>query len=279
MDAAMTPATEPARRDVPATPHPSSACEIPALVRVISLAGHRARRDRFARAAEDAPLLWSFFDAHEASSLAVSPGRSRLSPHYGRSLTASEIGCFSSHVAVWRAFLGSAARLLFVFEDDTVVDWDYVGFLSRVDFAGMGLDYVRLFNKTPVKQVPFVSPFLSKYHHLTWNLQRPLGTQAYLLTRKGAEILVRHCAVIRRPIDQEMDRAWSHGLPSLTLHPSPVFERFAESTIGETRFAIPDAHRMASVAFLVEGLRKRLFNAQPSRARHRRRISLDQAHV
>ncbi len=56
------------------------------------------------------------------------------------------------------------------------------------------------------------------------------------MTREGAELFVRHCRTVRRPLDDELDRSWEHGVPCLGLYPFPLIEQAAASTIEPARF-------------------------------------------
>jgi len=67
-------------------------------------------------------------------------------------------------------------------------------------------------------------------------LDRPLGTQGYVMTREGARHFVRHCREVRRPLDDELDRSWEHGVACLGIFPFPVIEQSTASTIGPARF-------------------------------------------
>src|SRR3546814_17773491 len=62
------------------------------------------------------------------------------------------------------------------------------------------------------------------------------GTQGYAITLEGARRLAEHCRTVRRPIDDEMDRSWAHGLPNLALYPAPILEAAVVSDIGNSRF-------------------------------------------
>lgn len=42
--------------------------------------------------------------------------------------------------------------------------------------------------------------------------------------------------VRRRPIDDQLDRHWDHGLPNYSVFPFPIVERWAPSSIGQERF-------------------------------------------
>jgi glycosyl transferase family 25 len=52
----------------------------------------------------------------------------------------------------------------------------------------------------------------------------------------GANTFLRACRTIKRPIDDQMDRSWEHGIRNLALFPAPVIEEFVESGIGAARF-------------------------------------------
>jgi glycosyl transferase family 25 len=56
------------------------------------------------------------------------------------------------------------------------------------------------------------------------------------MTREGAERFVRHCREVRRPLDDELDRSWEHGVACLGIFPFPLIEQSTASTIGPARF-------------------------------------------
>jgi glycosyl transferase family 25 len=219
-----------------------------AAVTVVSLPDARDRRARFVAAASDAPLAWTFFDARTAIAEPLHYDERRARRTHGRTLSAGEIGAYASHYAVWEQFLASKLQQTIVFEDDVVVDWALVARLAALDFSAMGLWYMRLFAKIPPRFRKLRSPFIDRYHHLIRITSYALGTQAYVLTREGAERFMRGAKEIESPVDVYMDKYWRHGVPNLALYPFPVFERSDASTIGEARFEkqrIPVADRFA----------------------------------
>jgi glycosyl transferase family 25 len=90
------------------------------------------------------------------------------------------------------------------------------------------LDYLRLFAKYPFKH-RLVAIFGRRY--IVRYRSGPLGTQGYVISQAGAQRFLRAVDRISRPIDWEIDRYWSHGLPPYTLGPHPLFEREQTSTI------------------------------------------------
>lgn len=205
-------------------------------IQVVSLTSALERRESFAAFAAASRTSWSFFDASTAIGPSLYYDANLARRVHGRTLTAGEIGAYSSHVAVWRSLLDSNKRQVIVFEDDVVADWPLIARLTTVDFNAIGIDYLRLFTKIPARFRKLRCPFIDRYHHLIRFTGFALGTQAYLLTRAGARRLLAHAAQITCPVDAFMDKYWQHRVPNVGLYPFPVFERFDASSIGETRF-------------------------------------------
>src|SRR5258706_14874795 len=115
---------------------------------VISLAGS-ARRSPFSRRAKT-ELPWQFFDAHDtiAPPLSYSP-REAMRVH-GRELRDSELGCFSSHYALW-CLSAREERNIVVLEDDLYVDWNFISALLREVGRRKDIGYLRLYAKCPCR--------------------------------------------------------------------------------------------------------------------------------
>jgi len=219
-----------------------------AAVRVISLVAADERRAGFTRFAEGSTIPWSFFDARTDIADPLRYDETVTRRAHGRTLTSGELGTYASHAAVWEWLLESKLPQMIVFEDDVVADWPFIAQLAALDFSQMGIDYLRLFTKIPARFRKLRCPFIDRYHHLIRITSFALGTQAYLVTRAGAERLLKHATRIECPVDAYMDKYWQHGVPNLALYPFPVFERFSASTIGEARFEkqpLPVADRVA----------------------------------
>ena len=203
---------------------------------VISLKTSSDRRELFGRhcAAADVALPWEYFDAHTSMSSELCYRERDAVVAKGRTLYPRELACYSSHYATWAKMLREGADQVLVIEDDVVIDWEFVKLLSSQNLSAMGIHYLKLFNKN-------ITPFKV----LTDNFHRRClidcrgfahGMQAYVLTRLGAERFLAICKTVRRPIDDEMDRSWAHGIPNLSVFPFPAFERHVASTIGTVRY-------------------------------------------
>ena len=152
----------------------------------------------------------------------------------GRTLYPGELACYSSHYAVWKRALQEDADQVLVLEDDVAVDWGFVRLMIDNNLACSGINYLKLFNKnmTPFKVLT------DNFHQRSLIDCRGFayGMQAYMLTRVGVECFMTICKTIRRPIDDEMDRSWAHGIPTLCVFPFPAYERYGQSTLGKDRY-------------------------------------------
>ena len=147
-----------------------------------------------------------------------------------------ELGCYSSHYAAWTAFLASGAPQLVVLEDDTIVDWNFLVKLAKVDLQAAGVRYLRLYAKHPCAFRRVLRNAIEQQRSLIEFFDRPYGTQGYVITRDGAQRFVSHCRVVPRPLDDALDRWWDHGVPNLCVFPFPVIEKSTVSSIGPARF-------------------------------------------
>lgn len=136
----------------------------------------------------------------------------------GRPALAAEVGCYLSHLAVWRRFLDTGKPVALVMEDDVVFHDD---FLPALDAALAAIDrwdmlkLNRIRAKLPVRQGRAGQ----------WNLNAYLGPAtgfgAYLITRELAERLLPRMLPMRMPVDYEGTRWWAHDFRLLGLEPWP----------------------------------------------------------
>jgi glycosyl transferase family 25 len=148
-------------------------------------------------------------------------------------MTPGELGIFASHTALWRWLLAeSDLDALCVLEDDVIVDRVFFGRLATLYAREKWLDYVRLYAKVPV---PFTYVKEAFGRHLVRFRLPVFGAQGYLISRAGAATFLRSIRAVVRPIDDEMDRFWAHGLPIYCVYPFPLMESDLGSTIEPSR--------------------------------------------
>ena len=203
---------------------------------VISLPDAIDRRAVFTARAAKTALPWRWFDARRelGPELEHDPDEAIVSK--GRPMYPGELGCYASHSAAWIAFLESDADQLLVLEDDTIVDWGFLEKLVAVDLDAAGVAYLRLYAKRACAFRTILRNAIERQRSVIEFLDRPLGTQGYVLTRAGARRLVPHCRRVRRPIDDELDRSWDHGIRTLCVFPFPVIEESTASGIDAARW-------------------------------------------
>lgn len=172
-----------------------------------------------------------FFDAYTNQSPSVFYDKAKTKLLFGRELTNSELGCYSSHYEVWKLLLDSQEDQFFVFEDDVIVDWEFMHILSKYDFSSLSYHLIRFFSLYPLNLKVIHRSFPSKQYHLTITRNRHVGLQGYSVTKRGAEILLATCQKAFLPIDWMMHRYWITGLPTYIFFPFPLTLRSVPSTI------------------------------------------------
>jgi glycosyl transferase family 25 len=204
-------------------------------VRVISLESAVARRESFSRDAKDAGIDWEFFPAYTGLTPPLRYNQRDTVRRFGRPLSAEEIGCYVSHYKAWEWLAQSPYDQAFIFEDDVFIDWPAINELAKHNFTDIGLDLFRLLVPHAFESKTAIHRFLSLNSHMLRGTALVLGAAGYLLTRRGAALLVKGNDVIRSPSDWVLARYWEHGLPAYVLFPFPILEKFVPSTIGNSR--------------------------------------------
>ena len=204
---------------------------------VVSLAGSADRRALFAERACHAGIEWEFFDACRGLASDLELDEQAVMLHVGRPLKPAELGCYASHYSIWQRLLADDAAQYIVLEDDVIADWSMLRVIAGVDFAASVIDYMRLYYKTAASFRVRQRHFLTRTSALIELTSVGYGTQGYVITRAGAARLVPRFRRVTRPVDDQLDRFWEHGVPNLALFPFPIIEEAQASTIGEERFS------------------------------------------
>lgn len=179
---------------------------------------------------------WAYFDAKPGQAPTALPyNAARARWCFGRTLAEAEIGCFESHRQLWLTLAENPANCaMLILEDDVVLD---LTFFKKIDgvlqaMATKGVDFLRLYAITAGPAYPdgqLDGHRVIRYAYAAW------GTQAYILTQAGAERLIMRINRIDRPVDNELDRWWRHGLANRAIHPFPVRTADGPSAIAAPR--------------------------------------------
>lgn len=134
--------------------------------------------------------------------------------------TAGEIGCYASHLRIYRLLESRDADCALVLEDDVHLADDLVSTIETALNATADWDIIRLSNATKSVFRP-VAP-LGGGRELVQYWTVPNGTGAYLINRTGAIKLLESVDKRTLPIDEDLRRPWRFGLNTYGVLPPPV---------------------------------------------------------
>lgn len=146
-------------------------------------------------------------------------------------LSDGELGCYLSHVAVWRRLADSDRDCAIVLEDDVELSSDLAAQCAEFSSLPERPDMVRI--ASVKKPVGIEIRTLASRRRVLLPTEHPSGCQGYWLTRSGAEKFLRCLSTPSIAIDCAIDRYWRHDLCLFLLDPPAVKEQAGlASTIG-----------------------------------------------
>ncbi|HEU4457666.1 MAG TPA: glycosyltransferase family 25 protein [Methylibium sp.] len=211
---------------------------------VINLAAHEARWQAVARQFEAMGLACERHEASDGSQLPAAERDALFDAalnrrQYHRALCDGEIGCYASHRALWRRLLASGAPSAGVFEDDVELAPELPRVLSAIAQMPRGWDMVKLAGRA-VEKIDTQRP-LAWEHTLIQYRRVPCRTSGYVISRAGAEKLLKRRARVGRPVDVDLRHWWECELNLFGVQPYPVREAASsrDSTIHGRAVARP----------------------------------------
>ena len=207
-------------------------------IKIISLEDSVKRRAEFARQASDHDIQWSFFDGYRQIASPLHYEEKAAKRRFGRGLSPSEIGCYTSHYKCWEWLAHSEYDQAIIFEDDVLVDWMAIKELTKYNFADYNIHFLRLFATHPFNWNIIKFRFLSPHYHLIRTKGICFGLQGYVLTKQAAKQLIAEYIKMTLPVDWVPTLYWEHKLANYSLFPFPVIEKHVPSTIGDHRHQV-----------------------------------------
>lgn len=198
---------------------------------VINLRSDEARWHAVRRQFDALDLPVKRYDAIDGNALATSARDALYDPalnrrQYHRPLCPGEVGCYASHLALWRRLHDSGDAMLGVFEDDIELAPELPRVLSAISEMPRGWDMVKLVGRA-VEKIDSQRP-LAWDHSLVRFRRVPCLTSGYVISRSGAEKLLRKRASFGRPVDVDLRYWWECEFNLFGVQPYPVRE--AESS-------------------------------------------------
>lgn len=156
---------------------------------------------------------------------------------HGRDLKPGELGCLLSHRAAYHAIIERDLDYALLLEDDARLHEDTKATLESLLDKDFDFDIIRLLGSPKVakgkhrKIIP-----LYKDLNLVRLRTAPGGAHATLISRRGAEKLLRVTERFAFPIDTILGRTWETGLMSYSIQPGLAIQDLSfDSAIGEAR--------------------------------------------
>ena len=202
---------------------------------VINLARSTQRRARMQERLAAIGLAGQFVTATDGTRLSAAE-LARYDAHrarrvYGSEMSAGEIACCLSHLAVLARIRDQALPAALVLEDDVIFAPGFAALLHDLcALPDRPWQVVRL----NVLKGPVLAPRTRRDHGREiarlggFGLYRvgrnPLGAGAYLVTAEGAAAILRHADPIFAPFDHMLDRFWENGILPYVVRPCPVWQ-------------------------------------------------------
>lgn len=138
-------------------------------------------------------------------------------------LTKGEIGCYASHLSLWRRVAsGQYPAVTLICEDDIRLPENFDAVLdAALRAAPEGWDVIRL--SAPSRRTIWPVRQICEGHRLVHYSKVPTLLGAYLISRRGARKLLRP-GLRTRPVDLDMARPWEIDLNVYGVDPAPVYQ-------------------------------------------------------
>ena len=160
--------------------------------------------------------------------------------NYFTPLTRGEIGCYLSHIAVFKKILDENLDYAIVLEDDLIFKPGFIRIPEVVESIKLPWSYIKLIAPGKKKKIErrirldIESGEGSNFELVRWN-KVPIGTAAYIISREGAEKFLEKRSIFYRPLDVDLQFPWETGVKIWGLFPQMVEEAPMPSQIGRRR--------------------------------------------
>ncbi|MDR9424093.1 MAG: glycosyltransferase family 25 protein [Marinobacter sp.] len=184
----------------------------------------------------------------------------------GYSLTAGELGCFTSHYSLWQKCVELNEPIV-VIEDDAELEPGFKEAVKEIE-ALSPFGYVRLFVNGRYRPYKIIDRF-GKYDIVQY-LRGPSAARAYFLTPGSAKKFLHSAREFCLPVDDHMDQFWVHDVPCRGLMPGIVKnETGFDSSIGEVNKKKKSNKFTREISSLVSAFSRKLyvFKNPPDRTR------------
>lgn len=147
-------------------------------------------------------------------------------------LTAGEVGCYASHMAIMKR-VAAADQPALVLEDDIQIKPEFPALVAEFLRSGLSCDILRISSYHYERKNPTrIVASLSNGYDVIKYMSVPNNTGAYLITPEGARKFLKWKPKRTTPIDQDLKRIWDLRMKTLAFCPPLVIHNVLEvSTI------------------------------------------------
>lgn len=173
-------------------------------------------------------------------------------------LVASEIGCYLSHIEVWKKIIKGNSEGAFIFEDDFQASDDLGIVMELLSKNDSNWEMVKLFSLNVDPKCIARRP-LGPNHIIATPYKVPNCTIGYGLRKSAAQRLLDCSIPFFRPVDEDHKFFWETGLHVALVLPPPVtvgIQQTTTETIGEERCA---AKPTQTTRRILQGIRNLLY--------------------
>ncbi|UJW74835.1 glycosyltransferase family 25 protein [Rhizobium sp. SL42] len=187
---------------------------------VINLARSRARWDGLSQKADKLGILLERVEGVDGAALATEERNdldlTSFLRENGRAVLPGEYGCYRSHLLAVSKFQASEHEAAIILEDDVELAAGLVERATAILEAVPEAELVKLLNH---RTKWFRKRATSRLgDEVGRSIHGPQGSAAcYLITRSGAEKILKHMKVMRYPVDVALERGWHTELGVFTV--------------------------------------------------------------
>lgn len=163
----------------------------------------------------------------------------RRRKYFVRDLLPAEIGCILSHKKIYEKMVREGVQKAVILEDDVIPEQDFTECVNTLDSTPIKWDIVRFLGSQKVYKRGHrkIAQLGSGCYWLVRLPTTPGGSHGYMITRHGAEIMLKYMQRNWLPIDGLLGRLFETGLETLSTYPAPVqIDEEVTTTIGDERF-------------------------------------------
>lgn len=189
---------------------------------VISLKESQARREKVDSQLRSAHIEYEFFDGIRVHNGIDGYFESYDEKQYlidcGRVATVGEIGCYASHLAMWKKCVELNEPVM-IMEDDFCIEDSFSSAIQVVENLISDYGYIRLQTEFRARKIKVkdVSGFTLYYY-----TKMPHSLMCYVVNPAVAQRLIDNSINLTAPVDVVIKKIWEHKIPMFGLAPYSV---------------------------------------------------------